>query len=280
MTGADDVDSTIILQRLLQDLFAHGGFTLRKWNSSEPLVLQAISPELLESKEVHSISGLEQNYTKTLGLEWNTVTDIFHITISKLPPSETVTKRILVSDIAKVFDVLEWFAPATVSVNILLQRVWEERVDWDDPVPEAIQRIWHQWRSELPSLACKSVPHCYFPKNVRIVSLQIHGFSDASEDAYAGVIYLRMVDSAGAVHTSLVMSKTEVSPIKRLSIPRLELCGAYVLARLLHHVKEIFQVSLSKVCAWTNSAIALNWLTGNPQRFKTYVGNCVSEIVD
>ena len=103
LTGADNVESAIALQRELQDLFTHGGFMLRKWNSSEPLVLQSISPELLESKEVHSISGLEKDYTKTLGLEWNTTTDTFHITISKLLPSEAVTKRILVSDIAKVF---------------------------------------------------------------------------------------------------------------------------------------------------------------------------------
>ena len=280
LTGANNVESAITLQRQLQDLFLHGGFMLRKWNSSEPLVLQAIFPDLRESKEVHSISSSEQDYTKTLGLEWNTTTDMFHITISKLPPSEAMTKRILISDIAKVFDVFGWFAPATIGMKILPQRVWEQRVDWDDPVPETIQKTWHQWRSELPSLVHKGMPRCYFPKNVQVVSLQIHGFCDASENAYAGVVYLRMADSTGVVHTSLVMSKTKVSPIKRLSVPRLELCGAQVLAKLLHHVKGIFQVPLSEVYTWTDSTIVLNWLTGNPRRFKTYVGNRVSEIVD
>ena len=77
---------------------------------------------------MHSISGLQKDYTKTLGLEWNTATDTFHVTLSKLPPLETVTKRVLVSDIVKVFNVLEWFAPATVSMKILLQRVWELHV--------------------------------------------------------------------------------------------------------------------------------------------------------
>ena len=125
LTSADDVESAITLQRQLQNLFAHGGFIHKKWNSSEPLVLQAILPELLESKEVHSISGLEKDYTKTLGLEWNTATDTFRVTVSRLPPSETVTKRILVSDIVKVLNVLGWFAPATVSMKILLQRVLE-----------------------------------------------------------------------------------------------------------------------------------------------------------
>lgn len=153
-------------------------------------------------------------------------------------------------------------------------------MDWDDPVPQEIQGIWSQWRAELPSLTCKSVSRCYFPKNVQIVSLKIHGFSDASEDASAGIVYLRMVDSMGTIHTSLVVSKTKVSPIKRLSIPRLELCGAQVLTRLLHNVQGIFQVPLSEMYAWTDSTIVLNWLTGNPRRFKTYVGNRVSEIID
>ena len=82
-----------------------------------------------------------------------------------------------------------------------------------------------------------------------------------------------MVDSTGAVHISLVMSRTKVALIKRLSISRLELCGAQVLAKLLHHVKGVFQVPLSEVYAWTDSTIVLNWLTGNPRRFKMYVGN-------
>ena len=144
-------------------------------------------------------------------------------------------------------------------MKILLQRVLEEQVDWDNPAPEAIQKVWLQWRSELPCLLCKGMPRCYFPKNVQIVSFQVHGFCDASEDAYAGVVYLRMVDSTGAVHISLVMAKTKVFPIKRLSIPRLELCGAQVLAKLLRHVRGIFQVPLPEVYA--------------------YVGNRVSEIV-
>ena len=280
LTGADDVETTITLQRQLQDLFTRGGFMLRKWNSSEPRVLQTISPELRESREVRSISDSGYDYAKTLGLEWNTNTDSFRITISSLPPSEVVTKRILVSDIAKVFDILGWFAPTIVHMKILLQRVWEERVDWDDPVPEGIQDVWRQWRSELHTLSSKSIPRCYFPKDVRVTSFQIHGFSDASEDAYAGVVYFRMVDSTGMVHTSLIMSKSKVSPIKWLSIPRLELCGALVLSKLLCHVKRVFEVPLSGVYAWTDSTIVLNWLAGNPRRFKTYVGNRVSEIVD
>ena len=248
LTGADNIESAITLQRQLQDLFTCGGFLLRKWNSSEPSVVDAIFPELREMKEVHSISDSEQGYTKTLGLEWDTKIDMFQITLAELPPLENLNKRMLVSNVSKVFDVFGWFAPVTIRMKILPQRVWERRVDWDSPVPEEIQRAWQRWRCELPSLSSKGVPRCYLPKTVQVVSTQVHSFCDASEEAYVGVVYLRMVDSKGDVHISLVMSKTKVAPIKRMSIPRLELCGAQVLAKLLDHVKDVLPVPASDIC--------------------------------
>ena len=78
-------------------------------------------------------------------------------------------------------------------------------------------------------------------------SIQLHSFSDASENAYSGVVYLRMIDSLDNMHVSLVMLKTRVTPIKRISIPHLELCGAQVLTCLLTHVKEILQIPMSHV---------------------------------
>ena len=184
------------------------------------------------------------------------------------------------SDVAKTFDVLGWFSPSTIKVKILLQRLWELKVDWDDPVPTVIHDAWAQWRSELPLLADKHIPRCYFNKESNVTSVELHGFCDASEQAYGAVIYLRMTDSAGDVQISLVTSKTKVAPIKRLTIPRLELCGAHLLAQSLHHVQQVFELPLSSVYAWTDSTIVLNWLVGNPRRFKTYVGNRVSYIVD
>ena len=94
------------------------------------------------------------------------------------------------------------------------------------------------------------------------------------------MVYLRLTDSDGNVHISLEASKTKVAPIKHLTIPRLELCGAHLLARLLHHVKDVLHVSHNNVFAWTDSMIVLDWLVGNPRRFKTYAGNRVSCIIE
>ena len=129
-------------------------------------------------------------------------------------------------------------------------------------------------------LSAHHIPRCYFPKETTVTSTQLHGFSDASEKAYSGVVYIRMEDSTGAVHTSLITSKTRVAPIKRLTIPRLELNGVLIMARLLSHCMDVLDLPLSSVHAWTDSTIVLAWIQGNPHRFKVYIGNRVTQILD
>ena len=138
LTRAESAEEAIELQGRLQDLFSQGGFLLRKWNSSEPTVLQHIPPGLRETQSTHSIPSRDE-YTKTLGIEWNASMDRFRLTVAKLPPLQHVAKHVLVSDIAKMFDVLGWFSPAIIKVKILLQQLWELKVDWDEPLPPTLR---------------------------------------------------------------------------------------------------------------------------------------------
>lgn len=279
LTGADSINDALNLQKELQTLFARAGFHLRKWNTSESAVLKQIPAELRDASATQEIREADV-FTRTLGIEWSASEDYFRLTVGEAPSSDSLTKRKLVSEIAKIFDVLGWFAPCIVSMKILLQRVWERKTDWDDLVPFDIKEAWEQWRSELDTLSTVRLSRCYYLKSSKIVDTQLHGFSDASEDAYAGVVYLRSVDESNHVHISLVTSKTKVSPIKRLSIPRLELCGANLLADILNHVSKVLGIPIDHIHAWTDSTIVLSWLEGNPRRFKTYVGNRVSRIID
>ncbi len=89
---------------------------------------------------------------------------------------------------------------------------WEHKIDWDD---SNIRNAWFQW---MQMLSQKHIPRCYFDQNTD------PDLIDASEAAYAAVVYLRITDKSGNTQTSLVSSKTKVALIKRLSIPRLELC--------------------------------------------------------
>ena len=123
LTGAESVSQAIKLQKQLQDLFAKGGFLLRKWNSNNSSIIQRLPPDLRDSRSILSITE-SQGYTKTLGIEWNPTFDHFRLTINELPQCDNLTKRGLVSDIAKTFDVLGRFSPTIIKAKILLQKVW------------------------------------------------------------------------------------------------------------------------------------------------------------
>ena len=77
--------------------------------------------------------------------------------------------------------------------------------------------------------------------------MELHGFCDASEQAYVAVVYLRMTDTDGNIQIALVTSKIKVAPIERLVISRLELCGAQLWARLLHYTKQVLNLHLTQV---------------------------------
>ena len=189
LTGEDTIPAAIELQSQLSDPFNVGGFLLWKWNTSESPVLDLPS----DLKDLGAIQKFHETtpeqYTKTLGIEWNSKSDQFRLTISELPDLSHLTKRQLVSDAARTFDVFGWFSPTLIKAKIL-QRVWEGRIDWDDPVPLPIREDWLHWRTELHLLSMKFIPRCYFDKSTQVTSFELHGFSDASEHAHAAAVYL------------------------------------------------------------------------------------------
>lgn len=260
-------------------MFAKGGFLLRKWRSNEPEALRHLPPHLVDTRPSHDLPT-DSKYTKVLGIEWNTELDSLRLTAGVFTSERALTKRALASNVAKIYDILGWYSPTVIKLKILLQQLWITKLGWDELIPSSIQSSWEKWQREFPLLTEKQIPRYYYQGAAQIVSVQLHGFSDASEHAYGGVVYLRATDSNGTVRVSLVMAKTRVAPIKAISLPRLELCGAVVMAKLLDHCRKVLGISLSEVWAWTDSTIVLSWLQGNPRRFKPFVGNRVAEVME
>ena len=97
-----------------------------------------------------------------------------------------------------------------------------------------------------------------------------------SENAYAAVVYLRITYANHAPTSMLVTAKIRVAPLKQLSIPRLELCGATLLSKLLTTVRAALDIPLPDVHACT---IVLSWLDGSPKRYRTFLGNRISTIL-
>ena len=155
--------------------------------------------------------------------------------------------------------------------------MWLVNLDWDDELPETISNQWSVFRKALPSLSQISIPR--WVESTENSSLEFHCFSDASERAYAAAIYVVSVTGQKRV-SSLLLSKTKVAPIKKLSIPRLELCAAELLVKLIN--KLIPQLKLKnkdiKVFAWLDSSVVLTWLNSHPSKWTPFVAHKVAEI--
>ena len=248
--------------------------------SSSPQVLSSIDSSLREELPVQAIAdSIDVKHPKALGLIWDSHN--YHMSIA-LNVSGTVvpTKRGIVSDISKTFDILGWMAPSIVSMKVLYQKLWIAKIGWDDPVPSELLLSDHaEWKKQLPLLSTIKFDRCYYRVEDTPLTIQLHGFSDASELAYSAVVYIRSTYSSSLPLVKLVAAKTKVASLKKQTIPRLELCGARLLAKLLANVQSALSIPTSDLHAWSDSTIVLAWLDGQPKRFKTFVGNRITDIL-
>ena len=182
---------------------------------------------------------------------------------------------------AKLFDPLGLISPFTIKQKMLFQCLCCNKVGWDDRLEGKALRQWNQLPGEIKALAQIRVPCCYFYDMREITSWQLHGFCDASEWAFATVVYLRVEYTEGAPDVNVVTSKTRVVPVKRQTIPCLELLGATILARLMNTLVKVFSCKMFVPQVdryyWTDSYTTLCWIR-NSQQWKQYVQHRVNEI--
>ncbi|GFV15910.1 uncharacterized protein TNCV_988931 [Trichonephila clavipes] len=117
------------------------------------------------------------------------------------------------------------------------------------------------------------------PTNDEVSDLiEIHIFCDASKLAYGAADYVKVRKQKEGL-VNLITSKTMVAPLKAVTVPRLELLGALVVARLSSRVQEIIHKKKEcKVFHWTNYKTVLFWIKGSSKRWKQFVANRVQEI--
>ena len=273
--GASTIEQAKDLFRSLREVLGKGGFDLKKWRSSSPEVLRAIPTDLKEPIPTQELVDMgSATYPKALGVSWDSRADTI-ATHVELPNSFVSTKRGILSDIAKMFNVLGWISPVILQTKKLIQELWRLKLGWDDEVPISVRLKHEVWREELPLLQTIKMPRCYQSVEPAF-NIELHGFCDASEEALAAVVYIRCTYSNHPTTSRLVLSKTRVAPLKTQSIPRLELSGAVLLTEILESTREVLGIPKQNVHAWCDSTIALAWLNRCPRDYQTYVANRIS----
>lgn len=279
LTGCEAVEQAIEIYEQMNQLMRAGGFELQKWCSNSHVLLNHISHE--SQRPNHLIAFKSSDSIKVLGLYWNKTNDQFEYHFQLLENDEArrdISKRIVLSEISRLYDPMGWIAPIIITAKIFMQKLWKSKLAWDESLTPQLLIEWQQFKIDLPSVKKIAIPRWLQGKETDDVEL--HAFADASQSAYAAAVYLKTKNSEGSTSVNLVTAKTKVAPVERqISIPRLELCAALLAAKLVYEVSQIMNIPQSKIFAWSDSTVVLAWIAGEPGRWTTFVSNRTSEIL-
>ena len=271
-------DEAVKLAKELIDLLALGGFKLTKWLSNSKKVVEAL-PESERAPQIKDLDFDKIPIERALGVRWNVSSDTFGFAI--VIKDRPATRRGILSTVSSVYDPLGFVAPFILSAKLILQDLCHLKLDWDDKIPEEFLNRWQAWLCDLPQLETLGIERCFKPSTMQaITSTQLHHFSDASQQGYGAVSYLRVADVAGNVKCSFVMGKSRLASIKPITIPRMELLAAVVSTKLDKMVRNELSLPISESFLWTDSTCVLRYVGNTNKRFQTFVANRIVTIHD
>ncbi|GBM28859.1 hypothetical protein AVEN_146999-1 [Araneus ventricosus] len=236
-----------------------GGFELRDW----------------ESTECETEHGWE---TPVLGMKWNRQLDSLRVNMSWMNKLslEQITKRIMLSAAHKVFDPIGYTAQVMLCPKLMLQKAWKMPMGWDTEITGNLRKEFLQWFQDLKILEEIHISRWINVTAENLKHCTIHTFCDASKEAYAAVVFLRL-EEEGSVKLSLLAAKSRIVPLRGGTIPRMELLAALVGARLTNSVIEALNWKEVKCYYWSDSTTVLAWIS-REENWSVFVRNRVQEI--
>ncbi|XP_028399260.1 uncharacterized protein LOC114522717 [Dendronephthya gigantea] len=291
--------NTDAIQRIsdIEKILNTGSFPIKEWHCSSKEVRDRVSKVTKVTSQLNPVSlpttetsnpkeSVKENNqfnldgeqgVKALGVSWNPVTDTIHFEV-KVTQAEPYTKRVILSNISRLFDPLGLASVVTIKARIGLQEIWKmKKFDWDDPLPKEMQLTWRKLFAEIEELKTIQFPRCLQPPSP-IGSPELHVFADASVLAYGAAAYLVWSSSSGRTEVRLISAKARVAPLRQTTIPRLELMAALLATRLAKTIYDEFKIKPIRVTLWSDSMIVLAWLRSESTLLKSFVGVRVAEI--
>jgi Pao retrotransposon peptidase. len=204
-TTADSEEEARDLLHGVITVLALGGFTTHKFASNGVGVLDGLGPDRC----------LQEPTIATLGLQWDTIRDSIGFNFVKKLVSKisgrVVSKRLVLEALASIYDPLGLITPFSLRAKILMQQLWSLNLDWDDPLPNDMLRVWEGWINQVPLLENHTVPRWINWRDH--AEAFIASFGDASKHAYGAAIYFVTQSEHGHVHSTLIFSKSRSAPL-------------------------------------------------------------------
>ena len=298
----------------IKDVMLEGGFPVKKWVSSEEEALAGIPEEdRLGVSTAIRIQGSEtwdglstEERVSALGMSWVVSHDYFCIAGADqemVGPGSIITKRVVTSKVAGIFDPMGLVAPFLMGGKRLIKQCWLthkkeskekglkgndlmrfQKQTWDHELPDSISTAFRNWQSQVNLLKQFKVDRCLILKDKQVKERQLHVFGDASPFGCSAAAYCRTEYMDGTVTAALINSKTRVAPSEdsgeegQGNLPRLELVAAVTAKRLAARILEDHQEM--KTTFWTDSSVAHQWIKTGVLDKKVWVANRVREILE
>ena len=248
----------------IDTILATGQFQVKEWHCNNK-----------------NIDQTNEEFTDFLGHKWNKTHDTFSFKKNEIVTDvRNLTKRDFLACLAQLWDPLGLVTPATIELRIDLQELWSAGYAWDETLPGEIQLKWMKNIQTLNQLLTHEFNRKLKP-DTTVGLPEVHGFCDGGEKAYGSVIFLRWKLAEGSYSYMPLMIKAFVVPLKKKSIPRLELMGCLSLARLYSTCKEALvfaEITSCKSVLWMDSQTVLTCAKTCPRKFKPFVSVRVAEI--
>ena len=270
-------DEAIRLIDRSRALCAKYGLNLHKFLLNSKEVLKNI-PLKARAKELANIDLHNDKLPieRTRGIQWCLESNSFQfrITINDRP----LTRRGVLSTLSSVYDPLGFIAPFILIGKQILQEMCRNQLDWDSPIPENLHPRWRQWLEHVKHLKSVAINRCWKPTDFgEVVVAEIH---IASTMGYGQCSYLRLIDSSQKVYCSLIMVKSRVTPIKLITIPRLEITAALISVKVSYMLLEELDIPNAVEWFWTDSNVVLGYIGNDSRCFHAFVANRVQQIRD
>lgn len=178
-----------------------------------------------------------------LGMRWCPTTDTLRLKIANgiALSDDQITKRKVISATAQIFDPSGLVLPVIVTGKILQQDIWRSGIGWDDLLPPYLVNKWHEYNQSIAELDQITIPR--WLQTDKRDEIQLHIFTDASELAMGAVAYFRVTSPNGTATINLITARSKVAPVKKVSIPRLELSAALIGSQLAKFVCATYRIA-------------------------------------
>ena len=199
-----------------------------------------------------------------LALKWDHANDTFVVSRgTSCAITKSLTQRLVLSLVSKVFDPIGLVAPFTVGARLLLKDIWRVTgQQWDDDLPQEMVQKFLVWSTDLPKLENIKFPRSYF--SGPFDNIELHIFGDSSHDIFSAVAFLRArLKTPTCEELAFVSGKARVAPMKVMTVPKVELQAALLAARLKKEITQALTVTVNQVFMWTDSTTVLQWINSN-----------------